>query len=62
MEFNLSNSEVLHFGRLIVSGKHTISGMILNGIDVQRNLRVLVHNSLKMSTQADRVKHRNIEK
>lgn len=57
MEFNMSKCEVLYFGRSNVMAEYAISGTIFNNIDVQRDLGVQVHNSLKVATQVDRSGH-----
>lgn len=55
MEFNPRKCEVLHFKRLNVRGNYTVNGKTLNSIDMQRDLGVQFHSSLKLPTQVDRV-------
>lgn len=55
MEFNPRKCEVLHFKRLNVRGNYTVNGKTLNSIDMQRDLGVQFHSSLKQPTQVDRV-------
>lgn len=55
MEFNPSKCEALHFGKLNARGKYTINSKTLNSINVERDLGLQLHSSLKVATQIDRV-------
>jgi len=55
MEFNPDKCEVMHLGRSNAGGKYTVNGRTLKSIDRQRDLDVLVHRSLKVATQVEKV-------
>ncbi|PLS49478.1 hypothetical protein CYV29_15670, partial [Carnobacterium maltaromaticum] len=55
MEFNQGKCEVMHFGRSNSRVNYTVNGKVLGKIDVQRDLGVQVHCSLKVATQVNRV-------
>ena len=55
MEFNPDKCEVMHFGRSNAEGSHTINGRTIRSIDTQRDLGVLVHRSLQVAAQMEKV-------
>ena len=55
MEFNADKCEVLHFGRTNQGRTYKINGRTLTSAVEQRDLGIQIHNSLKVTSQADRV-------
>eukprot|EP00061_Rhincodon_typus_P005695 g25524.t1 len=55
VEFNLAKCEVIHFERSSTVGNYTVNGRTLRSIDLQRDLGVQVHRSLKVAAQVDKV-------
>jgi len=55
MEFNADKCEILHFGRTNQSRKYRLNGRTLKSAVEQRDLGIQVQNSLKVTSQVDRV-------
>ena len=51
MQYNVDKCEVIHFGSNNRKTDCYLNGCKLREVDTQRNLGVLVHQSLKVSTQ-----------
>ena len=55
MEFNADKCEILHFGRTNQSRTYRVNGRTLKSAVEQRDLGIQVQNSLKVTSQVDRV-------
>eukprot|EP00061_Rhincodon_typus_P005133 g24278.t1 len=55
MEFNRDKCEVMHFGKSSTGGNYTVNGRTLRSIEMQKDLGVQVHRSLKVAVQVDKV-------
>ena len=51
MEFNVTKCKVMHVGRNNPRSEYTMSGIKLNTTEVERDIGVMVHRSLRPSTQ-----------
>ena len=55
MEFNPDKCEMMHFGGSGLSVNYTVNGRTLRNINIQRDLGVQVHSSLKVAAQVAKV-------
>ena len=55
IEFNPDKCEVIHFRGSNLGINYTVNGRILRNINIQRDLGVQVHSSLKVATKVTKV-------
>ena len=51
MQYNIDKCEVIHFGSKNKGADYYLNGVRLGKMEVQRDLGVLVHHSLKVGVQ-----------